>query len=62
MIIFKDLLEVIDDDEEFILYQDSDRIGMFYKSDKGLSSYKNCTVDIIATENGKLEIWLDEEE
>lgn len=62
MIIFKDLLEVIDNDEEFILYQDSDRIGMFYKSDKGLSSYKNCTIDIIVTEDGKLTIYLDEEE
>ena len=61
MIIFKDLLEVIDSDEEFILYQDSDRIGMFYKSDKELGSYKNCTVDVIVTEDGKLTIWLDEE-
>lgn len=34
MIIFKDLLDVIDNDEEFILYQDTDRIGMFYKSDR----------------------------
>lgn len=62
MIIFKDLLEVIDNGEEFILYQGSDRIGMFYKSDRGLSSYKNCTVDVIVTEDGKLTIYLDEGE
>lgn len=62
MIIFKDLLDVIDNDEEFILYQDADRIGMFYKSDRGLSSYKSCTVDIIVTEAGKLTIYLDEGE
>lgn len=62
MIIFKDLLDVIDNDEEFILYQDTNRIGMFYKSDRGLSSYKNCTVDVIVTEDGKLIIYLDEGE
>jgi hypothetical protein len=62
MIIFEDLLDVIDNDEEFILYQDTDRIGMFYKSDRGLNSYKNYTVDVIVTEAGKLTIYLDEEE
>lgn len=62
MIIFEDLLDVIDNDEEFILYQDADRIGMFYKSDRGLSSYKNCTVDVIVTEDGKLTIYLDDGE
>lgn len=62
MIIFKDLLDVIYNDEEFILYQHTDRIGMFYKSDRGLSSYKDCTVDVVVIEDGKLTIYLDEEE
>lgn len=49
----KDLLKVIYESTEFILYKDDERIGQFKRNDIGLNPYIEETIDYIEPNDNK---------